>query len=939
MTVTQNTKGCRGAGWLSCALLLLLAAAVRTVGLYRGLDADAVYHPDEPKQVMATARTLANEYGTFEHKPGIDAYPLFVSRLDAWIIRAVRAPLRLLNAWLNPESPFPEVPEKADLYRWTRALRVLYELLTLILTLAIARAIGFSPPATLFSGLLLALCPLSQAVAHFSTGEAGMDLFGAAAVLLLTAHARNPRLLWLAASAFCVGWAFDSKYHGVLIGVVTAIYLPARWVVSRSGWRQVLSETSISLAGFVAGVVLGTPQWFWDHKRYWRDFLANLRFIKDYAVPPEIRALPAWRRALMSFESNLPKVFSGLGWLLAFLGLAGLIWAIIALRRSQRVEQEGPFELRRRWLRAAIFAFPPIALIVSLAGKLMLQAIHFSNLAPFFALAAAYAISRLWQTQRSPLRIAAAALGGAAVFELGALTEREIFFWRRDDITRVTREFRRAFTELAPVDDFRRGRITATTLRYFTVEGDNPSGFRNRPYAVYIPNAQWWRSAHIAPVPTTPMTSTLSWVFTEGPVLPRSDREFPAPAGRTTRRHVVWYRPPGTVSLGFRSGRIPALVEVDYGGDLARIELEPHQQIIRTFSPRRWRTQPRARQRAEPVFLVPLNVRAITGAVTVHVLADPREVVHFRAFGGDPEAARALAADLPDRDELLDALADTRFSESPDGWSVFLSASNTRESLSGLPPLPAGRYRLQVDVDIYQPDTRLSLSLLDVDHRAGAVSESPGDFILAPGLHRLEWRFTKGFAPYDPRVMITANLPCRLHRWTLAPDAQAIHEDLSSLREGGSAPQWCRRYGPIYPVAPRELPVGARYGRRGAIEIVSLYLPEKIGVGQPFPCAARVRLHGAVRWAEHSVYVRLVDETGHTVWSFRPRVVRAAYGDTPAAFDLFTPPETIPAAQYAVYVRLFNERVFLRQPLYSAISSARVERQWIRAGEVNVAKP
>jgi len=767
-----------------------------------------------------------------------------------------------------------------------------------------------------------------------------MDLFGAAAVGFLVLHAHRPRLVWLAASGFAVGWAFDSKFHGILVAVTTAIYLAARAIALRGGWRRFAAETSVSAAGFVAGVVSGTPQWLWDRKRYWRDLLDNLDFIKFYAVPPEIRALPAGRRAWMSFESNIPKVLGSIGWTLALLGLAGLLVAAIRAFRARGVDAENAAAARVRWLRFAVFAFPPFALFVSLAGKLMLQAIHFSYLAPFLALSAAFALTALWQARRARSRTAAVLLGGVAVLELGALTEREIFFWRRDDVTRAVRDLRDAFSDTVRVGDDRRGRPTPNTLRDLSVEGDNPSGFRNRPYTVSVSDGAGWNAMHIAPVPTTPLTPRSSWVFAQGPVLPRNDREFPVSAGRPVERHVVWHAKPAPASFGLRTGRIPSLVEIDYGGARERLELEPHQQQVVTLTPRRWRTEPRARRRADPVYLVPLSVRAVTGDLTVHVFTDPREIRHFRAFGGDSNALRELAADLPEREPLLEALSRTRFMESPPEWALLLNEGNARETLTGVGPLAAGRYRLVLDVEALTPGVRLSAALVDVDLRAAAVAMAPETFELHPGLQQVEWRFAKGFAPYDVRLTVAvAEGVCRVRRWKLAPDVAAIYSDLQTLAGGGPAPAWCRRYGPSPKPPARERPVRARFGPGGAIEIESLSLPDALTPGQSVECSARVRLRGPVRWAEHALYVRIVDAAGHTVWSFRPRIARAAYGETPAAPDTFIPPADVPPGNYGVYVRLFNERTFLRQPLHSAAPDARIERQWVRAGDVRFEAP
>jgi hypothetical protein len=92
------------------AFVLLVAGIaldLRTAGLFRGLDAGYVVHPDEPKQIQALSNYLAGRYVWYTGSWFYDGYPFGLNHVDEYILRPVLALARRLQTHLSPESAPP----------------------------------------------------------------------------------------------------------------------------------------------------------------------------------------------------------------------------------------------------------------------------------------------------------------------------------------------------------------------------------------------------------------------------------------------------------------------------------------------------------------------------------------------------------------------------------------------------------------------------------------------------------------------------------------------------------------------------------------------------------------------------------------------------------------------------------------------------------------
>ncbi len=741
--------------------ILVLATFLRTGGVYRGLDVRYNYHPDKAKQVAALSRYLDGEYIWYINSRAYDGYPLFLSHLDEWTLRVARPLQRALHNHLQPDRPQPCHTSRTQLYAWSRTRRVVHGMLAVLFTMLAANKLGFSRRASHIAGLLLALSPIAAAVTRFSTGEVGTDMFAVATVWLLAQHAARPRLRWLLAAGAAVGWCFASKYNGVLVAIIPIVYLTMRVVAQRGGFQHFITEGIVSLGGFVAAVLIAAPQWIWSFKRTLADTLGSFDYIKHYSVPDEILAMTAWQQAVLSLRVNTLPLIGHIGWFLVALALAALACGLVERLPSLRNRQPDTPESRAAWLRLGSYLFPPFAFLVSLAGKLNFQPMHFSFILPALCIAAIGGLRCLMQRRGRLLRLTALVLLAAALADFAWSIERANFFWRRDDIMYGVAQMDQIYHETSPVKSFRRGQPTASTIKAFSLEGRHPSNFRNRPH----------------------------------------------------------------------------------------------------------------------------TVKGADGA-----------------------------------------------------WQTLLTPRSPRKTLEDIAPLPAGRYRLTIDVEAMQADTAIAIELRDRDGRLTREDSAARTFKLTDGLQRLEWTFAKRFAPYevDIRVLLE-NGACRIARWTLIPDATAIYDDLAALAAGSEPPAWAAPPPPAAPLAPEHvLPAGGRYGHCGAIGLDGLHLPDRIHPGIPFPAMAVLSLHGATRWEEQRIDVRLIDERGRAAMSFRLQVSRSRMGNAPGVPESITPPSELPPGRYRVQARIWNSRTLLRLPLQTTEQGIERTRQWVHAGSVNV---
>lgn len=901
--------------------LIILGLLLRMNGLFRGLEADYIFHPDSPKQVAALGNYLEDRYVWYVGSLFYDGYPLGLSHVDEWILRPCLALQQAVRDFMTPES-LPTPPDRIALYYWSRSLRVIYSLLCLGLVWSIAGRLLGNRGSALVTITLAAIAPLPLVVSHSATGDIGVDLFTLAALLCLVRQAERPHPAWLFLAALSVGMAFSAKYQGALAGALVFVYLlfsegpPRRWL-------RLLRGAFVVALGALTGLLLGTPALLINANRTWSDIRANFDFIRHYNVSAEFLAKTPWQKLAQSVSVNTPLVVGALGWVLSLLALAGLVTAFL---EWHRLRLSGIPDARRRNQAALVLAlclFPFLAIAVSLLGKPSVQPFHFSYLQFPIIVAATTFLQALWHHPRRSLRLTALVLLAAALAETGLATERESFFWRRaDNMAWETR-----LPEALLKDPDAHEEDTCASIKALYLEPSSLPIFRNASLEVPFPHAVFWNRIGIAPVPDIPFSLDQDWIFANGPVFPMNDRMFWVKRNSTECRHVVFHTQPGTVRIGLRAGSWPVFVSLDYGGDRQTLALAPNSQRILSFSPRRCRHMPGDDTNPDGSFLVPLSVESTGGALAASVMTRDEETHLFRLFGGDLTTPAELLPDdvpAPELDEELEALnylagqAHTELNAPSAAALPF-----RKESL----PLACGVFLVITEFRCLTDAATIRIRLNDI-HRSPDLAQETPPILLTNGLNIVTSRFTKAFAPYECQLE-AVNLMGRerLEAWTLAPDTPTMRADLQAWISTGQRPAWCGRG--LSPLPPPPGWNGIPVTFDHSIRLTRLVFPETLRNGTPVPLACDFELltHGLANFQDYVFFIHLLDKEGHTVRQFHAQLWQAmALGSLNRPL-LCEAPTGLRPGLYGLEMGLYNARTEQRLTIQGEGLSSRERRK------------
>jgi hypothetical protein len=689
----------------SILAILALAFFLRSAGLFRGLDAGYVYHPDEPKQVVALSNYLQGHYIWYIGSSFYDGYPYGLNHIDEWILRPVFELRSLIHEHTSPDIEY-HGEDINSLYYWARSLRVFYGMVALVLAGFVAQKLFKSTKASMLAMFLLALAPLSIAVAHFATGDIGLDLFTTATLLFLCFYSLKSCRIHLFISALTLGIAFACKYNGLLAGASIGLFLLFEFITRQKSFKESIVNASTTMAGVIIGAIIATPAFIFNAKRTWKDIKANFEFIKNYGVDENFLSKPIYEKVIYSFTNNFTNTMGAVGWILFFTSLAGASLAIIQLYRAMRSQKSGNKTLSIHFLRLSIFVYPFIAFIISFAGKPATQPFHFSYLQIPLTLGAVYFLYWMWSTSKPILRATALAIFFLTVSELGMKSGRDNFFWRRDDNMRVVKDMpKQIFDSKAPVKN-------PGTIKSVSLEPDsNPAVFRNRHRFVIGNRAGFWESLQIAPVPSIPYPAQNDWIFMNGPIFPRNDRMIAVAGNSSVSKVLVFESDPGKISLGIRSGNLPVQASINLGGVSKTEILSPNTQRIIEITPKRWRESGMNKQTGNNLSLVKASIEASLGDVVLNFMTTDREMEYFRIFGGAPIETEPKFIPTNDLNQIERALDETNFMDGELSFTLDQERPGLLIPQRQLARLPAGVYNVDIEVTGIADQTELSFDL------------------------------------------------------------------------------------------------------------------------------------------------------------------------------------------------------------------------------------
>jgi len=911
---------------------LLFGLYLRTSGTFRGLDVPYLFHPDETKQVTALHNYLEGHYVWFTGLLFYDGYPYGLNHVDEWILRPVFAVKNAILGTLYGTCAKPGIPGMDAMYYWARGLRILYGMMVLLVAWLIARRLFEKTGASWLAVTLAAIAPVSVCVSHFATGDIGVDLFGGIALLMLCLYAERTRSGYLFMAGLATGMAFGCKYNGLLLGIAIAIYLTLE-LIAEKRFKVFLGQCLNAGIACILGILITTPALLINFRQTRKDMFANFEFIKNYDVSHDLISKPLYEKAWLGLTQNTATIVSAFGWMVMALAVLGLIAGICKYWKQPGKGENTPEFARKARLLVALVSFPFLALLISLAGKLRVQPFHFSYLQVPFITCAVLGFAWMRQGAWKGSRFLALVCGIIAVSELGLESMKENFFWQREDTLSLERDIpRTVFTTQYPTAEDK-------IIKNVYLEDGGVSAFRNREHLVKSPAGLSWDLIQSAVIPTIPYPVDHEWIFLNGPVFPRNDRMFVVNNNEIIRRHLVLHEKPGQISVGFRTSAWPVHAAINLGNDCQSLQMNPNEQQILTFTPRKWRHYPGSGTQKEP-FIIPLEIETMTGNLIVTVLDSKFERKRFALFGAT--ATNYIDLLTNNVDTLAEDLRQTRYLEA-NQCNRQISAGNKKYSADFLLPsegmlLPGGAYELECDIAGLAPTSTVSFLL--ADHRGAFGQFNAGETVsVVPGPQQITYRFTKTFAPYLCQVQILCTTgTCNIISWRLRPDVMKIAGDMKTWRDTGTAPLWTRRY----PV--QEPWTGQEWGRPEilfdkAISLKRFEYSSSVRRGQPLTvrCTIQPARFPYLAYDDIVMFFHLVDRNGKQAAALNLAVREVDTAASAGAFSTLTGTSELPPGTYDMWLGIWNGRTHNRLSFSGRnCTSDEKSKRRIHAGKVTI---
>ncbi len=757
---------------IAIGLLTLIALYFRTSGLFRGLDTSAaIFHPDEPKQVLALFNFLNGDYVRYYGSLFYDGYPYGLNHLDEYLLRPF---LFLFDT---------QLPDRSSLYYHARTLRLLYGLAVIGICSHLIYKLTQCRLSCFLGTLLFAISPLPITVTHFATGDIGIDLFCALCFLFTFLYLQNNyKVFWLLLAGLSIGAAFSAKYNGLLVGIVPATLLCLQFTKEKRLAPLVL-RTLILGTGALLGLFLFTPHILLETKPTIANIFANFEFIKNYNVPINIINKPWHEKALLGIQTNSFYTITSLGIILFFTSIAGLMFAVKQYK-SCKYSPEQNFESNNLFI-LSIAIFPPIALLLSLSGKYVVQPFHFSYLLIPLILITSFLFSQLYSSKNTLTRALALLVVGSILIESGYASIQDNFFWRLED---------NAYQSQAlPASIYDREAFYthgSDPIRSLFLEAPGNSIFRNYHTQAKGPDALFWKEIEVAPLPQVANPIGENWVFMNGPSFPRNERMFVIHAenhGKTLERYLVL--PAGTKieGIGLRSGSYATEASITLGGTRVHSKLATQQQKVIAIEAKKWKTS-RDEINAQEVQLIPLKVSVPHNDLWVTLFTSTKEKELFTLFGGSKNGTVKVPDRIPPEldEHYFDALSRIRYLEHSLSWRVVPGKQIPMWEVA----IPAGRYKFICEAEGLAEHSEIAIHFEDA--KGGGLQQSKQQFLqIEKGLQRVEFSFTKPFSPYQIRFIISGKRgKSQILKFKLMPDYKKLAEDFEMWRSTGLQPQW-----------------------------------------------------------------------------------------------------------------------------------------------------
>ena len=262
-------------------LVLIIGLVIRIWGITWGLPQE--FHPDEPLVVPRAIDTVT----TGDWNPHYFLVPSFQTEITSIAYNLVYLGGRISGSF-NSTSDFGEwsASNYGSLYLIGRGLSVIFGLLTIAGTIFLTRLVlkkreedetGDVPAdrISIFSGLIIALSPLTVTASRLITPDIPMLAFyvWAVYIMLRAVHSGNARKLALA--GFIAGLAVSSKYSAAVLVLPLIV---SAWHTGKNDGNLNLGQLYVApIFTLFCGFLIGTPWLLLDSSTFFEHLFIQYR--------------------------------------------------------------------------------------------------------------------------------------------------------------------------------------------------------------------------------------------------------------------------------------------------------------------------------------------------------------------------------------------------------------------------------------------------------------------------------------------------------------------------------------------------------------------------------------------------------------------------------------------------------------------------------------